>query len=130
VTTEPSFGQDLSCISDLTSEMRMVSGRILHAEAIARRLQTPRGRLIDDPNYGFDLTGYIDDDVSPADIARIQASSAAECLKDQRTLAATVTIQFLSGVLIVSILLTDAAGPFSLVLSISAVTTQILAVSQ
>lgn len=109
--------------------MSETSGGHLVAEAIARRLQTPRGRLIDDPNYGFDLTGSLNDDLSQADIARISASVQGECQKDERVLSASVQASFVTGALIVSILLSLASGPFRLVLAVTAVSVQILQVS-
>jgi hypothetical protein len=122
------YGSDLSCVSDLTSELAEVSGRRLVSEAIALRLQTPRGRLLDDPNYGYDLTGFVNDDVSPSDVARIGASVEAECLKDERVISAVVALTFSAGLLAVSVLLSDADGPFTLVLAVGAVTVQIVSV--
>jgi phage baseplate assembly protein W len=68
------LGTDLGCVSDLTSTMSLVSGRRALGEACARRLQTPRGRLIKHPNYGYDLTGELNGDLAVADIARIQSN--------------------------------------------------------
>lgn len=78
------FGTAWSCVTDLTMPAVLVSGNQVVAEAIARRWQTPRGRLIDDPSYGFDLSDYLNDDLAPADLARIGAQAAAEAAKDQR----------------------------------------------
>lgn len=118
-TTSP-FGSCWSCVSDLTMPSVMVSGNQAVAEAIARRLQTPRGGLIDDPNYGYDLTALLDAEVTPALIASLQSNVNAECVKDQRVSSASSSVQFLaSGALIVTIQLTTAAGPFSLTLSVS-----------
>lgn len=113
------FGTDLSCLTDLTSTMSTTSGRRLVGEAIARRLQTPRGRLLKHPNYGFDLAGAINDDLAQADIAAIGSSVEAECLKDERVIAASVVSTFVGGVLTVAITLTDADGPFVLVFAAS-----------
>lgn len=124
------YGTDLSCVSDLDMTGAEVSGRLLLGQALARRLQTPRGRLLEDANYGFDLRQYINADLSPVDIAKIRAGVESECLKDERVLGATATVTLTNNVLIVTILVQDAAGPFSLVLSVTAVTTTILNVSQ
>jgi hypothetical protein len=120
------LGHDLSCVSDLDPSMREVQGRIALAQACARRLQTPRGRLIDDPDYGYDLTDEIGDDLSPSDIARIASSVDAEMLKDERVLASSTVVTFLNQILIVTVSLTDGAGPFLLVLQVSAVSVQLL----
>lgn len=123
------LGRDLSCVSDLTSTMSTVSGRRCLGEAIARRLQTPRGRLAKHPNYGFDLTGELGDDLSPADIARIQDGVEKECVKDERVFSATALITFTWTTLTVVITVTDGAGPFVLVLAVSGVSVTLVSVS-
>ena len=116
------FGTCWSCVTGLTFPARMVSGNRAVAEAIARRLQTPRGGLIDDPNYGYDLTAFLDADITAPVLASIQSQVNAECVKDQRVTSATSTVTLtVAGLLIVTIALTTAFGPFSLVLSVSAV---------
>jgi len=123
------LGTDLSCVSDCTSDMAEVSGRVALAQSVARRYQTPRGRLIYDSNYGFDLTGYVNDDLSPADIARIQSGAAAEAEKDERVETAEVVIAVsVAGIMVVTVTLDDGNGPFTLVLSVSEVTVDILSV--
>lgn len=130
-TTPSPLGQCWSCVSDITSPGYYVSGNRAVAEAIARRLQTPRGGLIDDPDYGFDLTAYVNADISPADIALIQSNVDAECLKDERVAAAVSTVTLLAtGVLTVVIQLTAGSGPFTLVLAVSDVTVSLLQPSQ
>jgi hypothetical protein len=122
------LGTCMTCVTDIRPSM--ATGRRCHGEAIARRYQTPRGGLIDDPNYGFDLTGELNDDVTQADIARISSGAEAEALKDERTLAAAVSITFVGGALLVSVVLTDSAGPFLLVLSVTSVTLELLTVGK
>lgn len=106
-----------------------VTGNRIVAEAIARRLITPRGRLVDDPNYGFALSEFVNADLTPADLAQIQAGVQAECVKDQRVRSATATVILAGAVLIATIVLTTGNGPFTLVLSVSDVSAQILQVS-
>lgn len=120
------LGTDVSCVFDATPNMAMVSGRRCLAEAVARRLITPRGRLIGSPNYGFDLTQYLNDDLTAGDLIRIAAGATSEVKNDERVLAATVSIALAFGVMTVKVLLEDASGPFTLVLSISDVTVEIL----
>lgn len=128
-STATNFGSDLSCVTDLTPAMAETSGQHIVAEAVARRWQTPRGGLIDDPSYGYDLTDFVDDDISQQDIARLSAGAEAEALKDERVFACTVKTTFAGGLLIVVGTITTALGPFTLVLSVSAVSVQILRVS-
>lgn len=113
------FGTDLSCLTDLSPTMATVSGRRLLGEAVARRLQTPRGRLLKHPDYGFDLAGHLNDDLSQADIAAIGSGVEAECLKDERVIAAAVVSTFAGGTLTVVITITDADGPFVLVFAVT-----------
>ena len=124
------FGTCWSCVTDLTMPAVMVSGNRVVAEAIVRRLQTPLGGLIDDPNYGYLIANEINDDLSPADVSRIQSGVEEECLKDERVVAADVTVTLTgAGTLVVNILVSTATGPFSLVLGISDVTVAILQVT-
>ena len=144
------LGSDLSGVTDLTAQMAEVSGRRCLAENLARRLITPRGTLIDDPNYGYDLTGFTNADMAPSDIAQMQSGITSEFLKDERVTGAQVTVQFVGpsqvsaaqtatisnpqptplGVIIINAVISDSTGPFTLVLSVSNVTVTILAVSQ
>lgn len=124
------LGTTLSCVFDCTDEYAVVSGRTCLAQALARRLVTARGGLIDDPNYGFDLTQFLNADMSPTDIAQAESGTEAECLKDERVLAADATVAVTPAqALIVTITITEADGPFSLVLAVSDVTVQLLTVT-
>lgn len=122
------LGTDFACIKDFSPDLALATGRACLAQAIARRLITPRGGLIDDPNYGYDLTQFVNDDLDVPDLARIEANTVAECNKDERVSSTTVKLTLAaSGLLIVTVSLEDSAGPFSLVLSVTDVTIQILA---
>lgn len=122
------YGLDLACVDDLDADMTEVTGRRVLAEALARRLSTPRGGLIDDPNYGTDVRGYLNDDLSKADIARIGAAVDAECRKDERVLRTTTQVGFVSGALTLSIQVVDLSGPFRLVLGVTDVSVDVLKV--
>lgn len=130
-TAPAALGHDLSCVMDLDPLMVEVDGRLGLAQSIARRLITPRGGLIDDPNYGFDLRVFLngDTDGSKRTIAIMAQGIEAECLKDERVQRATATVTFVAGTLTVGINLVDGQGPFSLVLAISSVTASILKVA-
>lgn len=123
------LGTDLSCVTDIDPTGAMVSGRTSLAQACARRLSTDRGTLLDDPNYGYNLTEFVNADVSPADVAALRSGVEAECLKDERVLACTAdAVLGRDGVLTITITLTDADGPFELVLSVSDTTIALLTV--
>ena len=122
------YGLDLTCITDLTSTMGESSGRTLLAESCARRLQTDRGQLLDDPDYGYNIVGELDADVSTVDLARIASQVDEELVKDERLLASTTVATFVSGALTLTISLTDKNGKFALVLLVNDVTVEILKV--
>ena len=125
-----SLGSDLSCVTDIDPTGAEVSEKLLLAQALARRLTCPRGRLIDDANYGYDLNQWLNADVGPAEIAQIQSQAQAECLKDERVQSCTVAVSFIGGVMLVSLAIVSALGPFPLVLSVNGLSTQILTVTQ
>jgi hypothetical protein len=134
VTTD--YGTAISCVSDVDLSGRLVTGRAVLSQALARRVQTPRfpaqGSLIDDKNYGYWVAGELGDDLTPGDIAVIASNIDAEFRKDERVVdsstTATVGLDPVSGVQTLTTVstITDGAGPFPLVLAISAVTTTIL----
>lgn len=108
----------------------MATGNQCVAEATLRRWSTSQGQLIDDPNYGYNLTDLISSDLSPSDIAYAQQQAAAQAQLDERVLRAVVTITItVAGLLTVVATITTANGPFQLVLAVSAVSTKILLVS-
>lgn len=124
------LGTDLSCLEDLTDDCAMTDGRVGLAQSVVRRYLTPRGGLLGDPDYGTCLEDYLNDDMSATDLAALFAAAEAEALKDERVVAANVTGSLDSlGVLTITVLLTDADGPFRLVLAVSAVSTTVLAVA-
>ena len=115
---------------DLSSPSYMANGFQVVGEAIARRWTTTQGELIDDPNYGTNITDAIGDDLSPADIQSLQQQLANEAQKDERVLGCDVTLTLsAAGLLAAFALVTTAAGPFNLVLSVSNVTPATLTIS-
>lgn len=108
----------------------MASGLQCVAEAVLRRWGTSPGELIDDPTYGYNLTDLVGADLSPADLSYAQQQAAAQAQLDERVLQCTVTITLtVAGLLTVVANVVTAAGPFKMVVSVSAVTTQLLLVS-
>lgn len=87
------FGADLSCGMRLTTG-RMVGGRTLLAEAIWRRLTTPRGTLsggAEASAYGLDLAAYVGAVGERIAEAALPSIVEAELLKDDRIAAVSVT---------------------------------------
>ena len=98
-----------------------VSGLTALAQALIRRITTPRGRLLNDPNYGYDIAGELEDDVTTQQVAAIAANVDQEFLKDQRVFSSVTTVTLeTDGQLDVSSQVQSALGPFSLVFSLSA----------
>lgn len=131
MTDNANIGADVSCVSGLDPLFTLVTGRTALVQAIARRLQTPRGTLAwigDTADYGYDVRQHLADDLSPRLLSAIATRVEAEALADERVRAAVATVTLLAGVLRVAVTITDAAGPFRLTLSIDAVTVTVLQV--
>jgi len=123
------FGLDISCIDDFADDGRSVTGRRLLAEAVCRRYNTPRGQLIDDPNYGYFLPDFINADVTTEDIGELQAGAAQEAEKDERVDSATAdAVLEADGTLTLTVTLDDGDGPFQFVASVTDVTVELLTV--
>ena len=138
------YGHDLSCrlrdvslelpdgtfytarIFDLAADLGEVDGRLGLAESLSRRLVTYAGTLIDDPDYGRDVTDYINDDLGPRDLALIASACEQEMLKDERVLNATAVATLVNGLLVVAITVFDGAGPFKLTLTVDNVEVAVL----
>jgi hypothetical protein len=114
---------------DLDPTFGTASGFRCLGEALARRIVTQRGSLFDDPSYGTDIRARLNDNLSPAQVYALGASVRNEWLQDARvedcSVAASLTP---SGALSVRGVVQTAAGPFRLVLEISAVTAVLLTV--
>lgn len=126
------LGSDIYCVSGVDPAYRVVSGRVAHAQAIARRLGTPRGalaRIGDDPDYGYDVRAFVGDDVGPRVVAEVTAGVEREALQDERTADAKATVTVAGGALVISLRIVDGDGPFSLVLAVSDVTVSVLKVT-
>lgn len=88
------YGTDISCAGDVTPTMESVDPFSTRAigEAIARRLDTPRGGLVDDPNYGLDIKAYCNRGVTDAEVRGLAEAMRAEVVRDDRVARARVTV--------------------------------------
>ena len=120
------YGTDISCLNDIASDGRTVTGTQIVAEAIYRRLTTPRGRLIKDPNYGFNLADYVNADMSARDIAGMMAGIQAECKKDERVSSVKAVATLLAGVLTITIESTMNKETLILVIGVSSTSVELL----
>ena len=121
------YGSCVKCVSDLNGRGETVKGLRAIAESIARRLTTPRGRLIGDPNYGIDVTEYLNADLSRRDVAELRSAIISECLKDERVEEITVEVTIdASDKMTIAIQFVGADGPFEFVLSVNELSVEIL----
>jgi len=122
------YGQDVSTNPDLDPLFGWISGSAAVGQAVARRLQTPRGALVSAPNYGYDVRGLLNASIGPSDTITIAAEIVSEVEKDERVLGATATVTFDAARMTLSISLSIelATGPFPLVLAIDRVSVSIV----
>jgi phage baseplate assembly protein W len=128
--TDP-LGSDVSCFPDLEGTGSLISGKLVLAQALARRLTTARGSLFYDKNYGTDLRMYLNEGLTNEAIWRVKASVESECLKDERVARASADVSFSleTETLHVLIEIDTNGGPFALTLSITALTIDLLTVT-
>lgn len=130
VTAQP-YGRDVSCVRRVQYG-RVVSGARLLAEACYRRLITDRGQLLDDPNYGFSLSRYLNRALTKAEEAALPGLIRLELMKDARVESVSVLVRMtrqsngaLQAVVHIEVVGVE-TGPFPLVVSADSVTTQLL----
>jgi hypothetical protein len=118
------FGVDLAGILDVGSTLVLTSGRRALAEALLRRLTTPRGSLFYDFDYGFDLRSFISAPAPQPGYLEMQVRSELE--KDERVESVEVEVSFISETLTVRLTVTDGSGPFKLTLAVTNLTVEYL----
>jgi phage baseplate assembly protein W len=111
---------------DVDEDLSLTSGRDLLVQDMLARLDTPRGALFYDDNYGYDLSQHVGEALGPADLYRIEVSVVAELLKDPRVEGcvakaslAPISSSSATQWLRVTITIDDGDGPFDLVVDAS-----------
>lgn len=89
--TSPSTWADLT-VRPYGLENRIVTGPQVLLEALARRLNTPRGGLLYDASYGFDIRQFINARMNDETSYLLTTGVEAELTADPRILSATVEI--------------------------------------
>ena len=89
-----SLGVDIS--RDLRGYTRGTRNLI---DALRRRLETPRGGLFYDPDYGFDLRQYVQAAMDAALQFELESFIETECLKDERVASVLVTSELQNDIL-------------------------------
>lgn len=125
------YGTDISTFSDLDPSFAPIVGKRVLAEAIARRLSTRRGGLPYDLNYGTDVRSWLNESMSTDAASRCAQACEAEASKDERVYSADaqVTFELATSRLTIRMSVQSGEGPFALVLSVSAVSVELLEVT-
>ena len=93
--TEPfGFGSDISGGLDVDPLVRETDGFTTRAlaDAIVRRLDTPRGSLPDDKDYGISVSSYLNRGVNAAGIRQLAGQIRTELALDDRVNTLTVRV--------------------------------------
>lgn len=87
------YGSDLSCAEDLTETMEELAGDnvLVLGQALLRRLDTPRGSLVDDQDLGLDVRGYLNSGTTDRELRALEGAIGIEWRKDDRVRVADVT---------------------------------------
>ena len=113
---------------DLDPGFGLVDGYRALGEALARRIVTRRGSLIDDPQYGTDVRARMNDNLDARGLAELSVAIVNEWQKDERVFLARVACTLAAGVLRIVGTVQAATGTFRLVLAVDAVTVSLLTV--
>lgn len=121
------FGFDVLTLPDLDLSFTPRRDAVILADAFLRRLYTRRGQLWSDQRYGFYILDYLNDQVTPALLAELIAGIEGQAELEERIASIRVRAQYRPAdeTLKLAIALQSAVGPFTLVLSVTAVTTDI-----
>jgi phage baseplate assembly protein W len=124
VATAEQYGVDIDCLNGHGFVWALASGPRNVANAIGRRLITPRGGLFYDPDYGFDVREYLGVALTRGKLAELIQGVESEALKDVRVQAVVAAVTVTgnpSTALKLSLSITLADGPaFDMILSIAA----------
>lgn len=90
------YGLDLAGVEDVTDDWALVDPASNQAigEALLRRLLTPRGGLISDPEYGVGIPQMLSRGMTTTEIQGIKRLCTTECLKDDRVSAVDVRVTY------------------------------------
>jgi hypothetical protein len=128
MATQVDPGTDLSLWPDVDPGGTFISGSLALAQALVRRLTTPRGGLFYDSSYGTDIRQFLSEMIDSSRLGIFQQRIEQEVLQDERVLAASALLTFNDATNTMSCSLTvqTANGPFVLTLAVSSVTVTLL----
>lgn len=115
------LGCDLAWTDDLNPTHRLESGLDQLRHDIYGRITCPHGRLIDDPDYGFDVKGeLLHKPMAPKDLLVFPRRVEAEIRKDERVDEVKVTLtQSDTYTFLLDIRGLAGPGPFRLVVEVT-----------
>lgn len=101
-TTPPApwlYGRDLVCIDDLTATLEETdpASYASLSQDIYHRITTERGSLVDDPDFGEDVRGYLSAATTERELLSISGRLEAEILKDDRVSTVSVDMALTPG---------------------------------
>jgi phage baseplate assembly protein W len=122
------YGSDVLVFPGVDGNLNLVADWRVVAEALARRLSTPRGTLPFHPDYGLDVREYLNEAVTQDALYRMKAAVELECEQDERVenAEATITYSASTQTLRLSIEATTTTGPLRFVLNVSQVSVELL----
>lgn len=124
------YGTDLAGVYDIPANFAAVTSKLNVAYAIARRLITPRGALIGDPDYGENIREDINMEYSERDLREREGRVRSECRKDERVNDADVQVTFVRSTgrmdVAIALDLNDGEEPFRFIIAIDKVTVALI----
>lgn len=120
---------DISTSPDFDDSGRSVSPARAVMEMALRRLTTPRGSLLYDREFGFDLRSVLNGDYSTSELAALESGIVDELLKDERVASCTASVSLLGDRLRVRIHIVTQFAAIAFTLAIGDVTAEILSES-
>ena len=125
------YGFDVSTLNGLDPAFGLIGGPRAVAERLIRLVTTPRGSLAFYPNRCLDVRDWVRKRATQKDLQHFKAMVQAEWLKDEEVLAANVSVTYqpASQMLVFTGDIVLATGPFQLVLAVTAVTVELLSLS-
>lgn len=131
---EIDYGRDVGLVTqrgavDIDPFFRLIRGPRVVLEAVLRRLMTPRGSLLSDPNYGQDVRGALHAEFDAAGRFALATAIANEARKDDRVTDARCSVDYnaSTGRVRIQLACATGTGPFRLVLAVSKVGVEVLA---
>lgn len=123
---------DANGVIDFTPDFQMATGLHVLAQSLVRRQTTPRGSVITSPNDCLDVRQLLSKGVSQTQVAALAQTIRSELLRDQRVLAAQVSIALnpTNGVATITETIQGAAGPFTLTLALTSTSISVIVQGQ